>query len=100
LCGICICLDVSKQRYFLVYHYGQGDVFVYVYARSAEEIVRAYPELALADEDRYFASLSPSWAKQQKEALERHLTFDVDDQDAPFLKALREDRAWRQRRQQ
>jgi len=86
---------VTAKRRFLVFnHYGQGDIFLYIYARSAGDIVVVYPELEVVDdEETYFASCG-KYAAVIKEKLEQHLTFDLDDPPRGFLRALLDERAW------
>ena len=87
---------MAKARYLVCYDYGQGAGFVYIYARSFEEIQQAHPELSLVENEERFFATQPD-GRQYREQLERNLTFDIDEPPRGFLKALVEDRAARRR---
>lgn len=62
-----------KQRYLVIYDYGQGGVWAFVWARSAEDIHRTFRDLKVMD-------TMPSWLEGQRlEQLENRMTFDIDD---------------------
>ena len=67
-------------RYLTAYSYGQGAVWTFVVAESADEIREKYPDLELFAEP-------PPWMKA--ETLGWFTTVDVNDADDPFLAALR-----------
>lgn len=61
-----------KQRFLVVYDYGQGGVWAFIHARSREEIKRGFPELDIVDE-------VPKWMSVDEVAvLEERMTFDID----------------------
>jgi hypothetical protein len=60
-----------KNRYFAVYDYGMGGIWVYITARSHEEITTNYPDLKVLI-DR------PPWMTPGEEP-DEGMTFDIDD---------------------
>jgi hypothetical protein len=65
-----------KRSYLVAYGYGQGAIWGYVLAESADEIERRYPKLTVVR--RTPPWLSPEWQSR----MEREQTFDIDDPDA------------------
>jgi hypothetical protein len=62
----------DKQRFLVVYDYGQGGVWAFVWARSAEEIHSKFRDLKVIES-------MPSWLTGNELALtEERMTFDVD----------------------
>jgi hypothetical protein len=62
----------EKQRYLVVYDYGQGGVWAFVWARTAPEIEDIFRDLKVVEK-------MPSWLTE--DALvktEQRMTFDVD----------------------
>jgi hypothetical protein len=63
----------AKKRFLVVYDYGTGGVWAFVWARSEEEIHRAFRDLDVVD-------ATPSWlVGDQLAMMEERRTFDVDD---------------------
>jgi hypothetical protein len=63
----------EKQRFLVVYDYGQGGVWAFVWARSQEEIHRVFRDLKVVND-------LPSWLTGDQLAItEQRMTFDVDD---------------------
>ncbi len=63
----------AKQRFLVVYDYGQGGVWAFVWARSEEEIHRVFRDLIVVDS-------TPPWLTGNQLAItEQQMTFDVDD---------------------
>jgi hypothetical protein len=71
---------VVKNRYLAVYDYGTGGVWVYIWARSPEEITTKYSDLKMVI-DR------PAWMTLEQEP-EDNMTFDIDDPPSGWLTSL------------
>jgi hypothetical protein len=78
--------DVQKTRYLSVYDYGQGGIWLYLIARSPEEITAKYPELQVVSEH-------PDWLKGDHLRNVEARTFDIDDAPAGWLETLVKERA-------
>lgn len=62
----------DKRRFLAVYDYGTGGVWVYVWARSPEEIEHRFRDLKIVD-------TPPAWMNADEQARTAELmTFDVD----------------------
>jgi len=62
----------EKQRHLVVYDYGQGGVWAFVWARSATEIEDTFRDLKVVED-------MPSWLTGDALAkTEQRMTFDVD----------------------
>jgi hypothetical protein len=76
----------EKQRYLVLYDYGQGGVWAFVWARSAAEIGDRFRALKVVEK-------MPPWLTGDALAkTEERMTFDVDaiqpdDWIAPFLRS-------------
>jgi hypothetical protein len=76
----------DKQRYLVVYDYGQGGVWAFVWARSASEIEATFRDVKVVED-------VPSWLTGATLAkTEERMTFDVDairpdDWIASFVRA-------------
>jgi hypothetical protein len=76
----------EKQRYLVVYDYGQGGVWAFVRARSAAEVEDTFRDLKVVEN-------MPSWLTGDALAkTEQRMTFDVDaiepeDWIAKFVRA-------------
>jgi hypothetical protein len=68
-------MDASavKRRFLVVYDYGQGGVWAFVLATSANAIVERFPELQVIDE-------IPRWMDDD---LRRKLESETQDVDEP-----------------
>lgn len=74
-----------KSKFLVLYDYGQGGVWAYLLADSADEIRRAFPALRVFEQP-------PQWMKQQDlDAVNKSMTIDVAHRAHPFLVALRKD---------
>ena len=63
----------AKQRFLVVYDYGQGGVWAFVWARSEVQLHRVFRDLKVVDSP-------PSWLTGEELAkTERQMTFDVDE---------------------
>ena len=63
----------TKRRFLVVYDYGQGGVWAFVWARSQEELHEKFRDLTVVD-------AIPEWLSgDELENTERRMTFDVDD---------------------
>jgi hypothetical protein len=63
----------TKERFLVVYDYGQGGVWAFVWARSVDEIHEKFRDLEVIE-------TIPSWLTGvQLATTERQMTFDVDD---------------------
>jgi len=79
-----------KRPFLAVDDYGMGGVWMYVDARSAEEIVNAYPELKVFEEPPTFLD------EEQLKRIESELHFDVDQPPHDYLAKLVERRGDRE----
>lgn len=61
-----------KRDFLVVYDYGQGGVWAYIRAESADEIKSRYPELEIREE-------IPKWMSTKYLGQLRQRTLDVDD---------------------
>jgi hypothetical protein len=74
-----------KTKFLVLYDYGQGGVWAYLLADSADEIRREFPALQVY-------STPPEWMKPKDlDALSDSMTVDIADREHPFLAALRKD---------
>jgi hypothetical protein len=65
--------STAKRRFLVVYDYGQGGVWAFVWARSDDEIHRTFRDLQVV-------AAMPSWLiGEELERLEERMTFDIDD---------------------
>jgi hypothetical protein len=75
-----------KKRFLLVYDYGQGGVWLFIHARSADEIRAKYPELQVIERH-------PEWLKgDYLKRVESERTFDIDKPPSGWLLSLVERR--------
>lgn len=58
-----------KRRFLTVYDYGQGGVWQYINASSADQITAKYPSLKVVNTE-------PQWLKDSKQSLRE---YDIDD---------------------
>jgi hypothetical protein len=71
-----------EKRAFLVLHdYGMGGLWLYMTARSAEEITGRYPALVIVDE-------APAWLTA--DLRERLPHYDIDEAPSGFLALVAE----------
>lgn len=78
----------AKQRFLVVYDYGQGGVWAFVWAPSTERIHETFRDLKVVES-------APAWlAGDQLAVVEQEMTFDVDDvkPDDWIARLLRSDR--------
>jgi hypothetical protein len=75
-----------KRPFLAVDDYGMGGIWLYIDARSPEEIERVYPELKVFPEPPDF--LMPD----QLERIESELHFDIDEPPRDYLAELVEAR--------
>ena len=76
----------KKQRYLVLYDYGTGGVWEFIYARSEEEVLQKYPELKIMDEVstqdlRYL----PEMSDDERERVDALSTYDIDDEPRGLL---------------
>jgi hypothetical protein len=65
--------SAAKQKFLVVYDYGQGGVWAFVWARTADEIHTRFRDLKVIDS-------MPSWLVGEELAVtEQRMTFDIDD---------------------
>ena len=83
----------EKKKFLALYDYQTGGVWVFIYARSEEEILKAYPELQIMDEQRNAHNLYPPGANViEKLQYDKKSTYDIDEEPRDFLLALIEGR--------
>jgi hypothetical protein len=64
--------EPDKRRFLVVYDYGSGGVWAYVWARSTDEIQIRFRDLEVVDEE-------PEWMVGEEQALiAERMTFDID----------------------
>ena len=62
-----------RNRYLVVYDYGQGGVWAYITAESPEQITDGFPELSVVE-------ATPDWMTDEvRKTLEARMSFDIDD---------------------
>jgi hypothetical protein len=62
-----------KQRFLVVYDYGQGGTWAFIWAQSADDIHERYRDLKVVD-------TMPSWLTGDHLATtEQNMTFDIDN---------------------
>jgi hypothetical protein len=65
--------NAAKSRFLVVYDYGQGGVWAFVWARSVDEVHEKFRDLQVVDS-------MPSWLTGDQLAVtEQRMTFDIDD---------------------
>lgn len=79
----------AKTKHLAVYDYGTGGIWLYILARSPNEIIEKYPELKVV-------SHHPSWlTSERKQSIEDKFTFDIDDPPKGWLESLVQQRSKR-----
>lgn len=74
--------SLVKSKYLVLYDYGQGGVWAYLLAESADAIRREFPALRVYEEP-------PGWMKPEDlEKLNTSMTIDIADREHPFLVEL------------
>lgn len=75
-----------KNRYLVVYDYGQGGLWAFIHAVSASQIVERFPELKVIDE-------IPTWmTKDLQSKIEQSDTYDLDAPPSGLLANILDDR--------
>ena len=65
--------QAPRQRFLVVYDYGQGGVWAFIWARSADDIRQRFRDLEVVN-------TFPSWlAGDELARTEQTMTFDIDD---------------------
>jgi len=75
-----------KQRYLVLYDYGQGGLWGYVLAETAEDITRRFPELVVVNE-------VPDWMGGDLEVRLRETEEDIDSPRGGLLANLLSNRS-------
>jgi hypothetical protein len=71
----------DKTGHLVVYDYGTGGHWAYLFARTKEEIAAKYPELTIAE-------ARPKWMSDETYDLITSVNaFDIDDEPPEWLKA-------------
>ena len=71
-----------KERFLVVYDYGQGGVWAFIAARSRSEVERRFPELTVVPE-------TPPWmSRDQLAEIKRTMSFDIDHGEGVLAKIL------------
>ena len=72
-----------KTKFLVLYDYGQGGVWAYLLADSADRIQQEFPALRLYDKP-------PAWmTSDDLEKLAATMTIDIANREHPFLAALK-----------
>jgi hypothetical protein len=62
-----------RSRYLVVYDYGQGGIWAYITAESAEQITDHFPDLSVVESP-------PDWMTDEvRQRIEDRMSFDIDD---------------------
>lgn len=69
----------GKRPYLAVYDYGTGGIWIYVYAKSAEQITERYPGLTVITEWRDW--MTPERVIELTTGIGSDMTFDIDTPD-------------------
>jgi hypothetical protein len=76
-----------KREYLVVYDYGMGGAWAFMWAEDEARIRETFPDLQIVAE-------RPPWMSDEDEQHVREkMTLDIDDDSHPFLAALRGGRA-------
>jgi len=75
-----------KQRYLVLYDYGQGGVWAYVLAPSKGDIRRLFPELTIVDE-------IPAWMNEEHRRRLENNAQDVENPGPGLLTDILSERA-------
>ncbi|TMD45677.1 MAG: hypothetical protein E6I86_14500 [Chloroflexi bacterium] len=71
------------EEFLVVYDYGQGGVWAYVHARSAEHIEKLFPELKVVRE-------RPGWMTvEMEESIRKNRTVDIGGQTGFLAEILK-----------
>jgi hypothetical protein len=71
-----------KKKFLVLYDYGQGGVWAYLLAESADEINREFPALRAYEEP-------PTWMRAAElGGIERSVAIDIGDREHPLLAKL------------
>lgn len=77
----------GKQKFLVMYDYGMGGLWAYLWARDKNEIQQLFPELKIVDE------WPPSMSEATQKATEERETYDIDsDQERGILKVVMAER--------
>ena len=75
------------NKYLVVYDYGQGGVWAFVTADSADQIRQEFPELTIFEQ-------APAWmTKEVHDEIERTMTFDIHGSQPGLLANIRRNRS-------
>jgi hypothetical protein len=77
--------DSGKRPFLVVYDYGQGGIWMYLYAESAEQIAERYPGLTVITEWRDW--MTPDRLVPIIATIGRDMTFDIDNPQGYLAKA-------------
>ena len=69
----------GKRPFLVVYDYGTGGVWIYIYAKSAEQIKARYPGLTVITEWRDW--MTPDRVVELTATIGASMTFDIDRSD-------------------
>lgn len=69
----------QKRKFLAFYDYGQGGIWIYLFARTMDEIKEKYPELQVITKVPAFLATHPITAS---------MTFDIDDEPKGWLEVL------------
>jgi hypothetical protein len=71
--------DAGKKPFLAVYDYGTGGIWIYLYALSAEQIIRRYPGLTVITE--WSEWMTPARVLEIVAHIGSNMTFDIDEPD-------------------
>lgn len=72
-----------KRPHLVLYDYGQGGVWAYILAASAQIIKEKFPQLSIYDKP-------PKWmTAADVDDIKKKMTIDIDDESNRFLASLR-----------
>jgi hypothetical protein len=79
-------METAKRPFLVAYDYGMGGLWGVMYARSAEEIHTAYPELVIID-------TPPVWMDTEELQHLQDSPYDIDGAPWGILNAVLDDRS-------
>lgn len=78
----------AKRRYLAVYDYGPGGVWLYIWAKSADDIFQSFPELEVVEPE------PEHWTDEDRRRTEEKCTYDLEqDSDKGLLAKIKRARA-------
>ena len=77
--------EATKKRFLVTYEYGQGAMWAWLYASSAERIRREFPGLMVHEDPT-------GWMLERATKISKRKVLDIDDKDKGFLAVILQQR--------